>query len=290
MASKRRPKDHSAERPSRGLEPEAALQRWSDPTAFAEMMEYVQFARQTPATPEGIAGHREYQRRRNDLETAFVEKLQARRLWGSAIPNGADDREIIRPNLWDRLEINYELDDIHGLGRHYEAAEFFEASAVPLNVQFIPERFSAPVGLSAGPATKEPQRSSSESDEEPTRCILFAVEGSQVLFSGGITVTSARAALILKLLPKFDEDVEAERAPSEFRFTKVEALARTLTSNDLAVRRLIARTRADLTKDFRERFGIILHRGSIVENNRWQGYRLNPKLIRVKSFQLGDPV
>jgi len=125
-------------RSKKGLPPEEALARWSDPQAYAEIKD---------ANPRSMT--LEQERRREALVKAFVARLKAGALVASGIPNGALGREPIRPSLWDGLEIGYDLDDIAGLGHVFNNAEFFEPAAVPLNVEDPPNWLSE---LAAEPA------------------------------------------------------------------------------------------------------------------------------------------
>lgn len=129
----------SIERPKRGLPPEEALKRWSPPELYAAMAEYVDCANRYTATPEGMARHRAYQARRQTLEDTFNSQLRDGILIASGIREGDDARSVIHPSLWDVLQIDFQFDWIDGPARHYEAAEFFDRSALPLNVQEIPE-------------------------------------------------------------------------------------------------------------------------------------------------------
>jgi hypothetical protein len=118
-------------RPRNGLSPEDALARWSDPHPYAEI-KYVD-----PRTMTS-----EQRRRRDALEEAFIERLKTGLVVASGIQEGSNRREAIHPSLWAILEIDYELDDIVGRNHLFEAAEFFEASLVPLNITDIPDWLS----------------------------------------------------------------------------------------------------------------------------------------------------
>jgi len=102
------------------------------------MMQYADSARRVTATTEGKARYRTYGAIRDALDAGFVEKLQLAIVVASAICEGDDSRQVIHPSLWDRLEIDYDMDWVDGCGRHYEAAEFFVPTAIPLNVFDVP--------------------------------------------------------------------------------------------------------------------------------------------------------
>jgi hypothetical protein len=79
-----------------------------------------------------------YQSKRIALEAAFLELLKNATVLASGIDRFSAGREPINPSLWELLEVNYDFDSIVGSGREYEQAEFFEPSAIPLNIRTIP--------------------------------------------------------------------------------------------------------------------------------------------------------
>jgi hypothetical protein len=138
----------AASRPSRGLPPEKALRQWSEPNDYAELIKLS--GEQEPPSLEDYQtiireeGRRQkYSRLREGLEAAFKEKLKDGVVVASAIPEYGDTRVIIDPALWDVLELYYWHDQIVGGPRTYDKPEFFEPSAVPLNVRNIPEWLSS---------------------------------------------------------------------------------------------------------------------------------------------------
>jgi hypothetical protein len=220
----------------------------------------------------------QYGQRRSALETAFIEKLQAGTVIASAIARADDARRMIRPALWGVLSINYDSNDLGGSGRKYEVAEFFEPPAIPTNIDEIPDWFRELPAVRGASRTAAPAGLPAP--------IMFAVDGKRVVFAQGIALSAKQSKLILELLPKFQDDRTADRNPDEYRFTPLCGLLRPMGSNEVAVRRLIARVRHRLMKEHKERLGLDLHRDSIIENHRWQGYRLNPRLLLVPLFQL----
>jgi hypothetical protein len=127
-----------------GLSPEEALKEWSDAPAYVAMEEYLEWSRDlsfsegSPRAKSYPPKHREYARRRQALESAFIEMLRSGAVLASGIQKGANGREVIDPSLWDILEIAYEFDMIVGSDRIYEGAEFFGPSAVPRNIRKVP--------------------------------------------------------------------------------------------------------------------------------------------------------
>lgn len=283
MPSNKRPASPSTNltngRPARGLPPDAALEHWSDPEALLGMMEYVDSAHKMTDTPEGRRRHLEYARRRHDIEIAFLNRLRSGEVLASAIAQSADEREVIPLSVWELVEVDYEVDRISGEGRIYERPEFFEPSAIPSNVDKIP------TWVSALPSFK-PHNAVEMQAIISAIPILFALDGRSVLFNGGIILTDERAEVILKLLPLYERDHADDREPAQFQFLKAEKLADDLDSNETALRRLIARIREQLAAEFKQRLGLVLDIDDVIENARWKGYRLNPKLIQVKPFQL----
>lgn len=126
------------ERARKGIEAEEALRRWSEPSAYQAMIECSDAAR-TISTGDVSQRHLEYGRRRQIVESAFIDLLKRGTVIASGIEKYATGREVIEPSLWEVLEINYELDDIDGEHCHYRSAEFFEASDIPLNILNRPD-------------------------------------------------------------------------------------------------------------------------------------------------------
>ncbi len=131
-------------RPARGLTPEEALKRWSDPDAWAAMNEYAD-ARESISTEGGRSPHelrhREYVKRREPLDSALVEKLESAQLVGTTtgdIPDPHHGRFVIHKSLWCELDIDYEMEDAAGGSQVFENLEIAQISAIPRNVTSIP--------------------------------------------------------------------------------------------------------------------------------------------------------
>jgi hypothetical protein len=133
-----------ASRPKRGLAPDKALECWSDPALYQELVALVGSS-DLPCTE--LCGNeiqdreraQQYQKQREVLEVAFRSKLQDGELLASAIAEYADSREIIHPSLWDLLQVDYQFEECVGDGRALKMPEFFERTAIPLNVKQIPD-------------------------------------------------------------------------------------------------------------------------------------------------------
>lgn len=88
-----------------------------------------------------------YTEKREAAEHAFQQKLMDAELLGSGIPEFGNGREVIEPSLWELLEIQYfYFDEAPSEGRKYEKLEFFEISAIPLNIRLIPEWLDGELG------------------------------------------------------------------------------------------------------------------------------------------------
>lgn len=135
----------SPDRPLRGLPPEEALERWSDPEAYAAMLEYR--AHRTyfidlddPYTDPRAA---EYERRRRPLERDFSERLQRGELLATAIPENADptaSRTLLDPEIFSHNSIAWMGDAVHPpFGTRLDHVEIFEPPGVPRNVRIIPQ-------------------------------------------------------------------------------------------------------------------------------------------------------
>ncbi len=75
---------------------------------------------------------------------------------------------------------------------------------------------------------------------------------------------------------------------NEHRFVVARELARRLDIGETALRRRITRLRARMTKHF-EAAGRTIALNDVIENNRWKGYRLNPRMVDVVRVGVGKP-
>lgn len=134
----------SARRPKRGLGPEDALARWSDPEAYGELVRLCGGA--TPATIEQVdtvtkdtEGRKAYLRKREAVEAAFLSKLSDGNLGVSAMIRGAHTRAILPPSIWDVVEVDYWHGELIGEDHRFIKPEFFDLSAIPLNAGPVPD-------------------------------------------------------------------------------------------------------------------------------------------------------
>jgi len=124
----------------RGLDPEAALRRWSDQTAYQSLVALAGQA-DLPLEEEAdecirdFESRKKYQKERRALELAFMQELINGSIIGSGIPKHGRSRELIDPSLWEVLEIGFGWHaDAGGDDRHYEKLEFFAPNEIPQNV------------------------------------------------------------------------------------------------------------------------------------------------------------
>jgi hypothetical protein len=265
--------------PDKGLTPQEALARWSDPDAFAKMKE-LEDARDTIVmTPEGQKRHWDFVKWRDVVEAVVMEQIRSGKVLVSAVEEGDEDRRIIPLSIWPLLTVDFEYELVIGETRRYELPEFFEPSEIPANV------FEIPKWLKTLPGFREPTAPGSR-DRSSGIPIVLAVQGQQVLFNGGITVNAERTTLLSALLPPFRQALDEGRDPEDFESIDANTLANALGIAEQSLRQLVSRTRRHLAHEFEERFGLILDRDAIVENTRSDGYRLNPRIILAKPFQV----
>lgn len=133
-----------ANRPKRGLDPDSAFKKWLSNARLAQLVELSGAAE--PPTED--RAHviirdptvlRDYQNCRAAAEKVFNEQLSDAQIIGSGIPDGGSGRIPIDPSLWDILEIDYEFYEAVGEDRNFKKLEFFQLSAVPLNIRTTPK-------------------------------------------------------------------------------------------------------------------------------------------------------
>jgi len=137
----------SGTRPAEGLEPEKALERYSDPDEWAAMSEYEDAREYISVSAEfrphpKEERHKEYRRRREPLEAALIEKLVSGELVGTTLGESSDPssgRDVIHKSRWRHLDIDYDFDDASGGGSVFPNLEIAEVGAIPLNVTYIPD-------------------------------------------------------------------------------------------------------------------------------------------------------
>jgi hypothetical protein len=138
-------------RPWRGFPPEEALKHWSDQPLYSAMLDYsdasrpVSMAKGHPPS-ERVLRYQEYARRRSAIEAPFLEKLKSAELLASGILIGHREREIVEPSLWEEIKINFGLEELIGYKIRYLRPEFFEPTAIPLNIHEVPHWLEGYIG------------------------------------------------------------------------------------------------------------------------------------------------
>ena len=115
--------------------------------------------------------------------------------------------------------------------------------------------------------------------------IRLALDPNGSVLIGGIEPIRGRASstLIATLVEAYETDGREGRAPENYRYVSSSILTRALKITDVGLRRRVARFRKQVAQSFERRFGLPIGADSVVQSERWQGYRLNPA-IRVVAF------
>jgi biotin operon repressor len=255
----------SGSSPKSGLPAYLALRHWSDPGTYSELVR-LSGMKETDDLPsherssefvQDTAARKQYDKQREAVEEAFRMNLIEGSIVCSAIPDHGDGREIIKPSLWEELEIAYDLDgDLYGPGyRRYRKPEFFEPSSVPTNVLDVPSW------------VKDLAKDVRVQDRDPD-LILFAQIESTFVVGASAKLSKSDAALFGVLLSQRRLDETADRELSVYRFMPTADLARALDEDEVSLRKRVDR--------LRKRIG-----PEAIESVKWKGYRLSPALIQV---------
>ena len=168
-----------------------------------------------------------------------------------------------------------------------------------LRAQHLPS--TCLLSLVVSPIAKQPgyldqaevePKPSEQAQADPTRYgkrpIVFAIDDEQrcVRFFGGVCVNGANYDLFRALGGQFHAENGPEKEGHEF--VRWERLTDALGISEHTLRQRILRSRRSLSRQFREKLGWTLDQNEIIENDRWQGYRLNPRLLLVAPSQLGS--
>jgi hypothetical protein len=78
-------------------------------------------------------------------------------------------------------------------------------------------------------------------------------------------------------------------APENYRYLDSAHLTKTLEITEAGLRRRVQRFRRRVVESFERRFGLPISGDSIIQSERWQGYRLNPtiRVVAVDQIKLG---
>jgi hypothetical protein len=82
---------------------------------------------------------------------------------------------------------------------------------------------------------------------------------------------------------QYREDLQAGRAPENYRYSRASEVAAMLSIDEPSLRRRVCRFRKAVSSRFEEHCGLPLSQDAIIETKEWSGYRLNP------SVRLVDP-
>jgi len=166
---------------------------------------------------------------------------------------------MIKPSLWEELEIAYDLDgDLYGI-RRFRKPEFFEPHEIPTNVDFIPE------WLTALAAQQIDTLRNLDTGSE-TRLALFSAVEDTFVVDGSAKLSKADAAVFSALLKHRRLDEAADRELQDYTFLDTDILAEAVGTNDVSLRKRILR--------LRKKIG-----AQAIDSIGWHGYRLSPYLI-----------
>jgi hypothetical protein len=107
-------------------------------------------------------------------------------------------------------------------------------------------------------------------------------EGNQlVLVDGGLRLDGAPTFKLLNfLIARFEEDQRSQKPPDECRFATAKTMASALGVREPTVRKRIERIRKLLFDWHAHDYP--LTKDALIENNPWDGYRINPSVRLLK--------
>jgi len=131
-------------RPNRGLRLPEALRQWSDPALYVELVKLAGTSELPPRHScadviRDPSKQKEYRSKRKVADRAFDRQLQVGAVLSSAIPEFDDARRVLDPSFWELDGNRCSPEKIVGNGRTYFKPEFFELTAIPLNIRSIPD-------------------------------------------------------------------------------------------------------------------------------------------------------
>jgi hypothetical protein len=88
---------------------------------------------------------------------------------------------------------------------------------------------------------------------------------------------------------QYHSDVVAGLRRDDFTFLDHRKLTAQLKMTDGSLRHLVARIMRHLRRQAEQEFNAALADEEIIENSRWRGYRLNPRLLIVPRGAAGEP-
>lgn len=141
----------------------------------------------------------------------------------------------------------------------------------------VPPLVDAPAQTDPSPA-RQAETSTRQEIERPIRLAIDS-QARQLVFAAGFSVKGRGYELIAALVKEFHEDQAAGRPPANYRYIPWKEVARRLGSDEPALRKAVTRLRRAVAEKFRMLIGVAPADDDIVQNQRWQGYRLNPHLV-----------
>jgi hypothetical protein len=252
-----------------GLTLEEALRHWSDPAEYSEAEKnrgyrlflggYVG----TSAYEAAVVRYKAYWDRRQPLEDALRQKLRSSDLTATALaapPTIASRREAVSADLWQVAQFDFEKNEVTAVGLRLVEIRIFE-----------------PV---------RPEAKAVTTTAAPIGAMLFAVEDEVVYLVADRPLPAAASRLFRALLIEFEEDETTDRRPDGHRFVEARELCRRLIIEEPALRQLVKRTRESIEETMQAARGTALRGDAFIETRRWEGYRLNPRLVKVRRSKL----
>ena len=141
------------------------------------------------------------------------------------------------------------------------------------------------------PAEAEPtpsKQAGADLHEYKWERIQFAIDvhARKVVFQGGLEIGGSVHQLIEILAKDFESDLDAGTFPEQHSFVRASDLAKLFHIDEASLRKRISRARKTLAKGFWEKNNRQIVTDDIIQNQEWEGYRLNPYLVLLKPSQL----
>ena len=179
----------------------------------------------------------------------------------------------------------------HELAEHATATRMLSLPETSLLMLIQSQAVRLPPTVDAAEtAPPASQQAAADTHKGLERPLVFAIDRNlkKILFRGGIEIGGAGYSLIETLESEFSEDVTSGMPRGDFRFVRAEALAERLSLDGQGLRQRITRLRKKLEGEFLKVFDAQLAEDDVLQNQSWQGYRLNPYLLLVQPSQIGD--
>jgi 7-cyano-7-deazaguanine synthase in queuosine biosynthesis len=118
--------------------------------------------------------------------------------------------------------------------------------------------------------------------------ILFGVDAKnrKIVFAQDVELSGSSYSLLFELAKQFETDRTAGLAAAQHEFVRADKLADKLAIDPQTLRRRVSRARRDIERAFSHHLARQLMSDAVIENKRWEGYRLNPSLIPVQPSDL----